>query len=243
MLEKAQKTSTSTLMSVETLEDFDLGGVDCKKCDNKGYTVWKEEDGTLTSKECSCMKQRRSLRKIRQSGMMDMLERYTFDNYQTPDEGRKRVRRAVESFADSDSGWLHISGRSGSGKTHICTAACVRLISKGNEVYYMSWRDESTVLKGMLTDPELYARKMDKLKKVKVLYIDDFFKGGITDADFRLAFEIINARYNDKGLRTIISSEVKMKDLMKIDEALAGRIYERSRGYIIETPDVNWRMN
>ena len=57
---------------------------------------------------------------------------------------------------------------------------------------------------------------MDKLKKVKVLYIDDFFKGGITDADFRLAFEIINARYNDKGLRTIISSEVKIKDLMKI---------------------------
>lgn len=174
--------------------------------------------------------------------MMDMLERYTFENYQTPDEGRKRVKEVAEGFSDADGGWMHVSGRSGSGKTHICTAACVRFISRGIEVYYMSWRDESTALKGMVTDTELYTQKMNKLKKAKVLYIDDFFKGGVTEADLRLAFEIINARYNDKGLRTIISSEIKMKDLMKIDEALAGRIYERSRGYIIETPDSNWRM-
>lgn len=242
MLRKAQKTSTFNTQLVETLDDYGLGGVNCEKCNNTGRIVWQREDGCLMSKECSCMAQRRSLRKIRQSGMMDMLGRYTFENYQTPDEERKRIKSAVEQFSDGDSGWMHISGRSGSGKTHICTAACVRFISRGIEVYYMSWRDESTALKGMVTDTELYTKKMGKLKQVNVLYIDDFFKGGCTDADLRLAFEIINARYNDKNLRTIISSEIGIKELMKIDEALAGRIYERSRDCLIKTPDTNWRI-
>ena len=106
----------------------------------------------------------------------------------------------------------------------------------------MSWRDESTALKGLVTDSDIYTKKMNKLKSVPVLYIDDFLKGGFTEADLKLAFEVLNARYNDTKLRTIISSEMSIKKLISIDEALGGRIYERSRGRIINTPDSNWRI-
>ena len=182
------------------------------------------------------------MRKIRQSGMMDMLSRYTFENYETPDAERESVKKIAEAFSEANSGWMYVSGRSGSGKTHICTAACVRLIARGVEVYYMSWRDESTAMKGLVRETELYEKKMRKLKTVPVLYIDDFFKGGQTDADFRLAFEILNARYNDAKLRTIISSEMDLQTLVQLDEALGGRIYERSRGYMVNTPNSNWRI-
>lgn len=239
--ERYQKSTTST-STFASLDDYGLGGVDCEICGNSGYILKKDEDGTLESRECKCMAQRRSIRKIRKSGMMDMISRYTFSNYQTPDEQREKIKAGVEAFAEDKSGWLYIYGRSGSGKTHICTAACVRFIAKGTEVYYMSWRDESTALKGLVLDSDFYSNKIKKIKTVPVLYIDDFLKGGFTEADLKLAFEIVNARYNDVKLRTIISSEMSIKNLISTDEALGGRIYERSRGRIINTPDSDWRI-
>ena len=97
---------------------------------------------------------------------------------------------------------------------------------------------------------------MKELKKTDVLYIDDLFKGGKgedgkykppTAADINAAFEIINYRYNNPELVTIISSERTLVELNDIDEAIAGRIAERSKesGYCINLkPDKkrNWRM-
>lgn len=226
-------------MPTETLEDYDLGGFDCPMCGNTG-TITHLDDGVLYSRECDCMKIRRSMRRIRNSGMTDMLVRYTFDNYQET-EDTKDIKRLAEQFVD-DEGWWYISGRSGSGKTHICTAICSQIIKRGIEVYYMSWRDESINLKSNVMDSQYYTARMNKLKSVSVLYIDDFLKAGDSDADIRLAFEIMNARYNDRKLRTIISSEKEIPALFDRDEALAGRIYERAKKYIVKSPKQNWRM-
>lgn len=175
--------------------------------------------------------------------MVDMLERYTFENYQTPDEKRAHVKRKAESFVKEDKGWFYIAGRSGSGKSHICTAICSAFIYQGKETYYMSWRDESTELKANVNVTDVYEPKMKKLKTVPVLYIDDFFKGGNpSEADVRLAFEMLNARYNNSSLRTLISSEKDIREIISIDEALGGRIYERSKGYVLSAPAENWRL-
>ena len=223
------------------LDEYGLGGVDCPECNNTGRIVYTKEDGTLWSRECRCMAKRRTLRRIRNSGLGDMMERYTFESYDTPDEDRKRIKQKAQEFVEADSGWMYIAGRSGSGKTHICTAICRELIDKGHDLYYMNWKDESTVLKASVMDSVDYEKRIQNLKKVRVLYIDDFLKGGSSAADIRLAFEIINARYNNSKLRTIISSEVRLKALFELDEALGGRIYERSRGCWLLTPDENWR--
>ena len=94
----------------------------------------------------------------------------------------------------------------------------------------------------MTTDGEEYQSRIRPFKTVPVLYIDDFLKGGHTEADLRLAFEILNARYNDSSLRTIISSEMSLFDVLGLDEATGGRIYERAKGYVIEAPKENWRL-
>ena len=136
---------------------------------------------------------------------------------------------------------MYFQGRPGSGKTHICTAICSDLMRKGKNVYYMAWRDESRTLKSLMNSDEI-DEPMRKLKRISVLYIDDFMKGGMSDADVRLAFEILNARYNDSKLRTIISSEYSIEKILELDEALGSRIYERSKGYIMAAPSENWRM-
>lgn len=181
------------------------------------------------------------MRRIRKSGLADMMQRYTFEAYETPTTDRAHIKAKAVEFAALDTGWYFIAGRSGSGKSHICTAICAELIKRGQEVYCMSWRDESTALKAAVNDPA-YKDRIGKLKTVPVLYIDDFFKGGCTPADVKLAFEILNARYLTMALRTIISSEMTIRDILSEDEALGGRIYERSRGFVLQAPDENWRL-
>ena len=231
----------STTTTSESLKDFGLDLVNCQKCHNSGMLTWKDETGALVSRDCECMAVRRSLRRIKNSGMEDMLKRYSFATYLTPDAERMKIKAKAQQFAEADSGWFFIGGQSGSGKSHICTAICSRLIERGKETYYMRWRDESRKLKAIVNDEEI-EKPLKKLKKVDVLYIDDFFKGGSNDADVRIAFEILNARYNDSRLRTVISSELTIDDLLKIDEALGGRIYERCKGYMLKAPAENWRM-
>lgn len=224
------------------LVECGLDNVDCPVCHNTGCIVTKAADGTLKASECACMAKRVSIRRLEQSGLKDAINRYTFKNYVADTMERKKVLYAAEDFCRNDSGWFFISGKSGSGKTHICTAICGRLMDMNKNVRYMLWRDETVLLKALTTEGEEYKRQIRPFKSVPVLYIDDFLKGGHTEADLRLAFEILNSRYNDSSLRTIISSEMSLFDILGIDEATGGRIYERAKGFVIEAPKVNFRL-
>lgn len=224
------------------LQECGLDNVDCPVCHNTGCIVTKAPDGTLKASECACMAKRVSIRRLERSGLKDAANRYTFKNYVADTNERKKVLYAAEDFCRNDKGWFFISGKSGSGKTHICTAICSRMMEQNKNVRYMLWRDETVLLKALTTDCEEYQRQIRPFKSAPVLYIDDFLKGGHTDADIRLAFEILNSRYNDSQLRTIISSEFTLFEILGLDEAVGGRIYERSRGYVLEAPRENWRL-
>ena len=224
------------------LQECGLDNVDCPVCHNTGCIVTKAPDGTLKASECACMAKRVSIRRLERSGLKDAVNRYTFKNYVADTIERKKVLCAAEDFCRNDKGWFFISGKSGSGKTHICTAICSRLMEQNKNVRYMLWRDETVILKALTTEGEEYQSRIKPFKLVPVLYIDDFLKGGHTDADIRLAFEILNSRYNDSQLRTIISSELTLFEILGLDEAVGGRIYERSRGYVLEAPRENWRL-
>ena len=106
---------------------------------------------------------------------------------------------------------------------------------QGKGVRYMIWTEEATKLKALKTDDENYAREINKWKTAEVLYIDDFLKtrnGALpTDGDINLAFEIINARYNNRTLRTIFSGERGLNEIMELDEAMGSRIYQRCGKY------------
>lgn len=224
------------------LVECGLDNVDCPVCHNTGCIVSKATDGTLKATECACMAKRVSIRNLERSGLKDAINRYTFKNYVADTMERKKVMCAAEDFCRNDKGWFFISGKSGSGKTHICTAICSKLMDNGKAVRYMRWRDDSIMLKALTTDGEEYQRLIRPFKSVPVLYIDDFLKGGHSEADIRLAFEILNSRYNDSSLRTIISSEMTLFEILGLDEATGGRIYERAKGFVIESPKVNFRL-
>lgn len=220
-----------------------LDNVDCPICGNTGTLVEKGPALLeLHVRPCPCMKKRLSLRSLKAAGMEDMAARYTMEAYVADTDKRKNIKDAALRFIAQDNGWFFIGGRSGSGKTHICTAICTGLMDRFSSIIFMPWRDEISALKMSMRDADSYEKRMKQLKQSPVLYIDDFLKGGTTDSDIRIAFELLNARYNTKSQRTIISSELSLEDILQIDEALGGRIYERSRGFAVNAPDDNWRM-
>lgn len=211
-----------------------LDGYDCKECQNRGCSFTVDENGYLISVPCKCMTIRNNRRRIEQSGLSDLLSRYTFKAWQPNEPWQKEILDGAKRFAANPDGWFSVSGKPGTGKTHICTAICGELMKKGYDVRYMLWRDAATTLKANSTaDAAAYSHEITPLKTVQVLYIDDFFKTGgkrpPTVMDANLAFEIINARYNARDLITIVSSERSLDELMRIDEATASRIYERTK--------------
>lgn len=225
-----------------------LEGMDCPVCRNKGQVAIVGEDGTLRLRECSCMARRRSLRHIERSGLKELLGRYAFDSWQTPEPWQTKLLAAAKEYAAAPAGWFFVSGRPGTGKTHICTAVCGALLESGLEVRYLLWRDFAVRAKAMLPDAEDYLALLGPLKRVSVLYIDDFLKvqrgQRPTVGDVNLAFELLNARYNDSALVTIISSELSLSSLLEVDEALGSRIIERAKGNRFELIGAqNWRLH
>ena len=218
----------------ENAEEGNLKGLDCRKCKNKGHITIVRDD-ELVWQICGCMAVRKSLAQIERSGLKSLLDECNFENYEATADWQKHALSLAQKYLEyGEDKWLFLGGQSGSGKSHLCTAVCGELLKRNNAVKYMMWDSASKALKSLVNDAYEYEKRMNELKSVKVLYIDDFLKvqrgQQPTPADINLAFEIINHR-DVKNLRTIISTEKTIDDIISLDEALGGRINRRSRGY------------
>ena len=221
-----------------------LTGYDCPECLNRGDFLIADENGDLVYRECRCMTIRRNMKRMEKSGLAPLLEIYTLAKFQTPERWQEIAKeKATDYLKNGNSAWFVASGCVGSGKSHLCTAICGELMTFGNDVRYMMWRDDGAQLKSSVNDRDAYQRLILPLKTARVLYIDDFWKGSsITDGDKNLAFELLNNRYVS-GKRTIISTEKTIQQILDVDEATGSRIYQKSKGYYLRFPaEKNWRM-
>lgn len=256
--EWTQRSVDRTNATIGHLNDED--GYDCKQCLNRGYiAILREDAGGVPSEAmapCRCMEIRKSIMRMRRSGLESSIRDYTLDKFEVKAEWQRKMVQAARDFLDNgvqDGRWFFMSGQPGCGKTHICTAIARKLLYD-RPVYYMIWPTESKRLKSIVTDTEEYTKAMRKLETVDVLYIDDLFKPVKGDEgkiippngpDMRLAFEILNYRYINR-LVTIISTEWYLDELLDFDEATASRIAERSAGYklmISRDKARNWRIS
>ena len=80
----------------------------------------------------------------------------------------------------------------------------------------------------------------DRFKKIGTKYSD-----GLTSSDITKTWELINYR-NLNNLKTIISSEMTLIDILNVDESLGSRIKQSAKNYSVTVPgDVrkNMRIN
>ena len=210
-------------------------GYNCDACKNKGFIFFIRGE-EIVSRLCECRKIRKSIYRLKQSGIEAHLMEKTLDSFKVVDKWQSVIKSATESYLkETRDKWFFIGGQSGSGKTHLCTAICMELMKRGKSLVYMQWLDASRELKS--ASNELYFGEiLDKYKDVDVLYIDDFFKVRYgdtpTNADIKIAFELLNSRLTRNKV-TIISSEFTLRELCKFDEATMSRINEKAKPYVL----------
>lgn len=216
----------------------------CAKCKDSGWIEVEPQPGVRAVKKCACRLAREAEDRLRASGLAGALEMQTFDTFVVKTDLQRRLKelgqRYVEDlFADPHNPrrpWLYIGGNPGSGKTHICTAVCGEVLKRNVGVRYLQWVDVARQLKASVNDEDFEDLVADYIN-VSVLYIDDLLKQKYTDnpqfteADIKIAFTILNARYI-MNKPTVISSEWDLvNQLLPADEGVFSRVYERSKAH------------
>lgn len=216
-------------------------GIDCPICLNKRFVFELSQDGMeIVRRPCKCMKKRQIIANANRSGLGAMLGKKLTD-YQAAEPWQMQVKEKAVHYMKEPAGWFVISGEPGSGKTLICMIIANQLLRQGGLVQFISWPELVRE-----TNVDFYKEKdvLQKYKEIDVLYIDDFLKVADNGRAIQIAYEILNYRYAHEQ-PTIISGERSIKEIMLIDKALAGRIYEMAAQNLIELghdPARNQRM-
>ena len=210
-------------------------GVECEACNNRGMVAFLNDEGVFAVRPCKCSGTRLTARRLQKQGLYEISKKKTLDAFEEKTETQKKLKSLVQKYiAEQVPRWLLLCGQSGAGKTHLCTAAFVKIsFVRGVDGRYLLWNSDGRRIKAAAKEGD--DRLLRDFKKTKLLYIDDLFKCKKdvepSDADVRLAFELLDYRYSHK-LMTIISTEMQLEDLRSLDEAIYRRIREMCGEYI-----------
>lgn len=231
-------------MKAKTFNDTvgDLKYYDCPKCKNKGFIakvvyipMYDDYEEVMTT--CECKRKRQALYRAAKSGLGDYINK-RFNDYEATEDWQKNVKAKTIEYCKSENNyWFVTTGQSGAGKTLISSIiANYLLLKQEKEVIYITWTDFISKLKrDMMGDnTDEVSDYLDNIKNVEVLYIDELLKK-YNETDLRYIIEIINYRYTN-NLKTIISSERTIDELLDIDEATFGRVIEKADRFIINIP-------
>jgi DNA replication protein DnaC len=195
-------------------------------CDGSGW-VAVDTGKFIAMKVCVCKLEETRRRQLYAIGDPDA----DFENFRVDSEYQQRMLNTA--IAWEGEGWLSLLGQSGAGKSHLAISALKKRIAEGEDVHVESWTKYVDVVKKRFEEGSKSSELKKRCESVEVLLLDDLFKGKVTDADIQQTFELLNARYCKK-LATIITSEMTIRDMLNIDQAIAGRIGEMSRGSLIQ---------
>lgn len=223
----------------------------CQLCRDSGHILSKDKEGRIIDKECLCLVKIRAIKLMIASGLSAEDSKLSFKDFKCDVPEQKSCLVAAMNYAQNFRGIRYdtsnsmlLTGRSGKGKTLLSIITMNYLISNGIYVLYASYRDTFSQLKrDLVHNATEYERKLTELKEIELLILDDLFKGKISDADFSIAMELINYRYQ-KRLPMIISTEMSINDLLQIDEAIGGRIKQMCNRYTLYFGDAikNYRL-
>lgn len=212
----------------------------CSICRDTGSIIIDQAEGQPLIKKCTCRKNEEQIQQWIYAGFNIASSDKNFKTFKVNNKVSRRMRDMALDYIEnfeviqfSNNHSIGFLGHPGSGKTHCCFAIALELIKKEFNPMYFPYREAITELKQNIMDEIKYREKMDKYKKSKILIIDDLFKGGTTESDIRIMFEIINYRYLNR-LPIVVSSEYLSEELLNIDTAIGSRIIEICKGRLLD---------
>lgn len=245
---------------------------ECIKCKDREYLIIRREatrpDGSTIYQdfytECDCYEKRRVRRLFQSSRITDKFLELTFDGFTLSDRpglvqdafectnayvedflanSQPRMNGEAPKIWDDRKNSIALMGVPGCGKTHLLIAASNQLMENGYAVLYFPWVDGMTDLK---SDFDRLNDKIQHMKTVPVLFIDDLFKGRNKPTEWQkeCLFEVINYRYLNH-LPIMISSEWDVDDICEVDMGIGSRIKQMCDHFTVVlrgVPGLNYRM-
>ncbi len=206
--------------------------------------------------QCSCIEWRRAQKLMRSSEITNDFKKLGFQNFRT--EGKPELIkgayecalsyfRSFNEIKGERQNSIALLGQPGAGKTHLLTAIANNLIRKKRVgVQYFPYVEGFNDLKD---DFDKLEEKMERMKRTEVLFIDDLFKPTgkdkkprATDWQIEQTYAVINHRYLNH-MPVLISSELPIDQLVEVDEALATRIYEMCKDYLVLIQGDKFQLN
>lgn len=235
--------------SVETEKEV----YECPVCKDKEGFIVRVEDGSEAWRWCECHEKKRIARLFQYSEITEKFRKMNFTNFSLM--GRPQpvsdafhcasaYLEEFQLFRGTRTNSIALLGNPGSGKTHLLTAISNGLLLRGIPLLYFPWVEGFNDLKANF---DLLNTKLERLKKVEVLFLDDLFKGRKLPTEFQLEtlFEVINYRYLNH-LPILVSSEKEIDDICQFDEGLGSRIYEMCKDFTVlirgDRKKLNYRL-
>lgn len=201
----------------------------CPDCSDSGYINGR----TM----CHCFREALVKATIASSGMGNLIEKQSFDNFslETYSYDKAVFERmsynleAAKKYATEfreKGGNLLLVGTTGTGKTHISTAIAREVISQGFDVIYDSAQN---IIADFETDKFKsgygpYTPKADKYLECDLLIMDDLGTEFSSQFSTACIYNLLNTRQN-KGLSTIISTNLSARDLQeRYEDRITSRI-------------------
>ncbi|WP_277714590.1 ATP-binding protein [Bacillus atrophaeus] len=239
----AELRSGKRPLLVNKSDESDVNRYDCPACKDQGGFL-KKQNGQDIWAVCGCVGERKVRRMLGASEITAEFSKLSFEGFHTAGKPQAVIdayecaAEFVEHFQDIQSARknsIALLGQPGSGKTHLLTAAANRLMKTQHvPVVYFPFVEGFTDLKN---DFDLLEAKLSRIKQSGVLFIDDLFKPvngkpRATDWQIEQMYSVINYRYlNHKPI--LLSSELTVEELVRVDEALGTRIYEMCSDYLV----------
>ena len=223
------KKRGEVLVSLGYPADYSEIKYTCPICCDTGY------EG---SKLCSCFREELIKENIRSSGIGNLIEKQSFDNFRLDiyqDEAIKKEMthnlNEAKKYADEfsrDSKNLLLIGTTGTGKTHLTTAIARTVIEKGFEVIYDSAQNVVAAFEydRFKSGYGQYEARGDKYLECELLILDDLGTEFSNQFTVSCIYNLLNTRIN-KGLPTVISTNLGAGELLSRYE---DRIYSRIIG-------------
>ena len=148
-------------------------------------------------------------RMFRKSGLKEFSRHMTFKNYEVSKsdaETRRAMREAVN--ASKNSTCLILSGKPGTGKTHLAVAIALRAMEQGRQAIFRLVSAMLDEIQAAIRDNGDYDGLMRQFKTVPCLVLDDLGHENMTAARASYLHQIIDYRYGE-NLQTIVTTNAR----------------------------------
>ena len=182
-------------------------------------------------------------RMYKTSGLSASMHEMTFKMYQSIDEASGTHGVKLEAMKASEERTnLILSGKAGTGKTHLAVAIAIKAMEEGRQALFRLVSTMLDEIQSAIRDNGDYDGLMRQFKTVPCLVLDDLGHENMTSARASYLHQIIDYRYVHK-LQTIVTTNAKdVAELCNWDKEeyvmpMLSRILEHGKWLTMETTE------